>query len=214
MRIGTWNIRGLGRPEKKRAARNFMRKEKLGMLMIQETKLKEYGVRLSRWLWGNDLVSYVLMESDGSADGLISCWRDDFFVLESKIVSERYVLLTGKLVGCGFNCGFGNVYAPNDDVQRRCFFDELRIDLRNLEVPWCLAGDFNVVKNAEEKIGLSLHQYAVEDFGNFIEGMGLIDLPLVGGNFTWCSNRSPPTFCRLDRFLVAPDFLENFPDIT
>ncbi|XVF49611.1 hypothetical protein PTKIN_Ptkin04bG0027100 [Pterospermum kingtungense] len=62
----------------------------------------------------------------------------------------------------------------------------------------------------EEKIGMTLNQVAMDKFSDFIEGCSLVDLPLVGGTFTWCSNRSPPSFCRLDRFLVAVEFLEVF----
>ncbi|XVF55570.1 hypothetical protein PTKIN_Ptkin06aG0046600 [Pterospermum kingtungense] len=69
-------------------------------------------------------------------------------------------------------CGIGNIYAPNDDVERECFCDELTLKFKDLRMPWCLAGDFNVVRKKDEKIGLSL-----------------------------------------DRFLVAPEFLELMPNL-
>ena len=39
MKIISWNIRGLGRSEKKRAVRRLCLKEKLSMALIQESKL-------------------------------------------------------------------------------------------------------------------------------------------------------------------------------
>ena len=45
---------------------------------------------------------------------------------------------------------------------------------------------------------------------NFIEDSGLMDISLFGGRFTWCNNRLVHTYCRLDRFLLSPDFLSKF----
>jgi hypothetical protein len=42
---------------------------------------------------------------------------------------------------------------------------------------------------------------------------GLIDIPLVEGSFTWSNNQAPPSMTRIDRFLVFPDWEENFPDL-
>ena len=37
-----------------------------------------------------------------------------------------------------------------------------------------------------------------------------MDFSLSGGRFTWSSNRSGATFCRLDRFLLSPGFMHEF----
>lgn len=64
-----------------------------------------------------------------------------------------------------------------------------------------------------DKCACSFNQYAAAEFVQFIDELGMIDLPLVGGRFTWCRYSSPPTFCRLDRFLLIEDFLAKFPDV-
>lgn len=74
-------------------------------------------------------------------------------------------------------------------------------------------GDFNVVKTHEEKLELSFNQGAVDAFSDFIESLGLIDLPLLGGSFSWCSNMEVATFCQLDRFLIALEILISFADL-
>ncbi|XVF41627.1 hypothetical protein PTKIN_Ptkin01aG0294700 [Pterospermum kingtungense] len=48
---------------------------------------------------------------------------------------------------------------------------------------------------------------------DFISGADLVDLPLLGGKFTWSNNRERPTFCRLDRFLISTGFISKFPDV-
>ncbi|XVE89928.1 hypothetical protein DITRI_Ditri20bG0035500 [Diplodiscus trichospermus] len=54
---------------------------------------------------------------------------------------------------------------------------------------------------------------AMDCFSEFIENLGLIDLPLIEGKFTWSSNRTTPTCSRLDRFLLAAEFVSKFPNL-
>ncbi|XVF49156.1 hypothetical protein PTKIN_Ptkin03bG0245900 [Pterospermum kingtungense] len=213
MKIVSWNIRGLGCAEKRRAVRRLFSNEKFDAFLIQESKIKKVSHRLVRWLWGNEDVSCEFMLADGNAGGLIACWRNNFFFLESKIVDRRFILLIGVFKEKNFRCGMGTVYAPNDEGERSRFFEELSVVLRNAGCPWVLGGDFNIVRSEEEKIGLGYNVGAMATFSSFIESLGLVDLPLSGGKFTWCSNRDQPTFCRLDRFLCSSEVLLNFSSI-
>jgi hypothetical protein len=43
-------------------------------------------------------------------------------------------------------------------------------------------------------------------FNSIIDVHDLIELDLSGRHFTWSNNRNPPTFKKLDRFLVSPDW--------
>ncbi|XVF78437.1 hypothetical protein PTKIN_Ptkin14bG0133000 [Pterospermum kingtungense] len=173
MKIVTWNVRGVGSLEKKRAVRRLLSRGKVDMLLLQESKLKEVTPRLSSWLFGNIGFISEFVLSDGNSGGLITCWKDEFFSMESKILSQQFILLIGTIKEVNLRCGICNVYAPNDDGDRLLLWKELSQLIRDSEA-------------------------------------GLIDLSLSGGNFTWCSNRSTPTFCRLDRFLVGPEFLLKF----
>jgi hypothetical protein len=51
---------------------------------------------------------------------------------------------------------------------------------------------------------------AMWEFSDFISDQGLLDLPLVGGHFTWSSNQENPSMSRLDRFLVSPEWDTQF----
>ncbi|XVF77454.1 hypothetical protein PTKIN_Ptkin14bG0044900 [Pterospermum kingtungense] len=110
------------------------------------------------------------VNSIGNSRGLISCWRDEFFELESKVVSQSFIFLMGSVKSCNFRCGFGNVYAPNDDNERRDFQEEIQSIIRRSGLPWRLAGDFNVVRYPEEKIGMSYNQIAMDSFLILLKG--------------------------------------------
>ncbi|WRX10499.1 Reverse transcriptase domain - like 10 [Theobroma cacao] len=88
------------------------------------------------------------------------------------------------------------------------------LSLKNsYEGPWCICGDFNIIKSTEEKIGDNLDYSGMALFIDFINSMELVNLPLSGGLFTWSDNRAFPTMCHLDRFLVSDDIMLKFPAV-
>jgi endonuclease/exonuclease/phosphatase family metal-dependent hydrolase len=40
-----------------------------------------------------------------------------------------------------------------------------------------------------------------------------MDLLLAGGSFTWSNNQENPSWSRLDRFLISPDWEVKFPGL-
>ncbi|XP_059658337.1 uncharacterized protein LOC132304600 [Cornus florida] len=79
-------------------------------------------------------------------------------------------------------------------------------------LPWCVAGDFNVVRSPLERSTSGLWTPAMRFFSEFIIDRQLIDLPLEGAVFTWSSGREMSTFSRLDRFLISGEWKEQFSD--
>ncbi|XP_058733800.1 uncharacterized protein LOC131605468 [Vicia villosa] len=74
---------------------------------------------------------------------------------------------------------------------------------------WCIVGDFNEVLKKEERLGEGGHRCwrGMEDFRNFVEVMGLIDVNCVGGRFSWFKDNGK-AMSRLDRFLISKKMLE------
>lgn len=61
------------------------------------------------------------------------------------------------------------VYAKCDGVQRRALWEDIYQLHNSMSLPWIIGGDFNVVLNAEEKLGGLVVQPAdVDDFSNCI----------------------------------------------
>ena len=61
-----------------------------------------------------------------------------------------------------------------------------------------------------ERSGSVYFTIAMHQFSAFISEQSLVDLPLVGGTFTWSNSREVASRSRLDRFLLSTDWEENF----
>ena len=52
MRILSWNVRGLGKAEKRRMVRNLIFSQKVDLILIQETKWEHVTERMVSQVWG------------------------------------------------------------------------------------------------------------------------------------------------------------------
>jgi hypothetical protein len=87
-------------------------------------------------------------------------------------------------------------------------------------IPWCVGGDFNVIRFPTEKLGWGgvgwgggggeAFTPAMQDFLEFTSNFGLLDIPLEGGSFTWSNNRTNVFMSRIDRFLYSSDWEDHF----
>jgi hypothetical protein len=49
-------------------------------------------------------------------------------------------------------------------------------------LPWCVAGDFNVVRFPSKDSGTAAFSAAMMEFSDFISDLDLVDIPLLGGS--------------------------------
>ncbi|XP_055814560.1 uncharacterized protein LOC129884256 [Solanum dulcamara] len=90
-------------------------------------------------------------------------------------------------------------------------------EVADIDKPWCIVGDFNVITEVEEKIGgLPYNMNKSLEFISVIEACGLTDLGFHGQSFTWCNNRDNDAriWKRLDRAMVNDRWLEIMPMTT
>lgn len=139
-------------------------------------------------------------------------WDLDFFEVLSAFEGIYSLIIEGFFKNGGSPCCFTNVYVPNHYSLRDDLWEELYA-IRGMwhVLPWELCGDFNVARRREEKKNCRRTSLSMLDFNDFIIFHELIDLPLKGSRFTWTSGEDNPILCRLDRFLITPDFEQKFP---
>jgi hypothetical protein len=109
-----------------------------------------------------------------------------------------------------FNWAFAGVYGPNRDNDRLMLWEELRGLMDRWEVTWCMGGDFNAIRFPSERLGSVRYVASMEAFSQFIFDKGLLDIPMMGGLFSWSNGLS---WSRIDRFLLSSGWEERFPDV-
>ncbi|XP_039055017.1 uncharacterized protein LOC120197624 [Hibiscus syriacus] len=65
-------------------------------------------------------------------------------------------------------------------------------------------------ESSDEKYGAEVNFEAANILPEFIHKCNFIDLPLVGGTFTWMKGHVNSSASRLDRILVSPEILSSF----
>jgi hypothetical protein len=141
-------------------------------------------------------------------------WDTRVFDMEEVSVGLFSLSLSFSNVGDRFKWMFIGVYGPNANENRRSLWDELVGMMTWWNLPVCIGGDFNVVRFPTERSSGGRLTWAMEDFSNFISENMLVDLPLMGGEFTWSSNRDQPVQSRIDRFLVSVEWEAKYADVT
>nr|CAN78023.1 hypothetical protein VITISV_015519 [Vitis vinifera] len=79
----------------------------------------------------------------------------------------------------------GRVDGPTLGNAREDFWDEFGAIRGLWSDPWCIGGDFNVVRFPGERSGASRLTLAMRRFTWVIDDLHLRNLPLLGGSFTW-----------------------------
>uniref|UniRef100_A0A2N9GWZ4 Reverse transcriptase domain-containing protein n=1 Tax=Fagus sylvatica TaxID=28930 RepID=A0A2N9GWZ4_FAGSY len=110
-----------------------------------------------------------------------------------------------------YEWAFSGVYGPQSDRDKRLMWEELSGLASWWGTPWCVGGDFNVVRYPMERLGSDQFTPAMNEFSEFIFSFGLMDIPMEGGRFPWSNNRENAAMSRIDRFLYSGDWEDRFP---
>ncbi|KAG2706801.1 hypothetical protein I3760_05G119000 [Carya illinoinensis] len=137
----------------------------------------------------------------GTFGGVLLMW--DIRVVEKMEYIEEYtVAYSFQNVEDRFRWTFARIYWLTLDSNRHLLWEELAGLHSSWDIPWCIGEEFNVVKIPSERWGDSKLRTAMSSFSDCIFELGLADISLMGGTFTWSNNQ---TRSRLDRFLVSPE---------
>jgi len=213
-KILMWNIRGLNAIEKRLKIRGLLRDWKADIVCLVETKMTVISREVVRSLWGCYHVDWCYLGANGALGGIL-------LMLDRRVVEKVEECVGRSTVACSLrNSGdnvvwaFVGVYGPNDDRDRRDLWVELAGLMSLWELPWCIGGDFNVVRFPSERSSGASYSATMEEFSDFIFMHNLVDLPLVDGQFTWSNNQEDQIWSKINRFLVSSEWEERFPDVS
>lgn len=106
-----------------------------------------------------------------------------------------------------FECCVGMIYGPNDRLERNNVFGEHKHAIEAINKPVLIMGDFNAILHSVERVESFRCDLSIKNFSDWIQDLGLLDLPLHGIKFTWRRNDSKS---RLDRALCCNQWLSKF----
>ena len=203
-----WNIRGIGEVKRSMSIRRIVDKKNVTFMGLVETKNKRSIRSRMKRVWGND--EYDICEvyaSETNGGGVIATWDTKTFNVSNKHSGSRWILLEGRIETHNFECCVGVIYGHNDRVRRNALFEEIKKKIVDINKPILLMGDFNAVLHSRERIGSFRCDRSMREFSEWIEELGLIDIPLHALKFTWRRNESKS---KLDRGLCCHDWLRMF----
>ena len=109
-----------------------------------------------------------------------------------------------------FKCCVGVIYGHNDRIGRYALFEEIKHKIMAINKPILLMDDFNVVLHSGERNGSFRCDLSIREFSEWIEDLGLINIPLHGVKFTWRRNESKS---KLDRGMCCHAWLRMFSNL-
>lgn len=178
------------------------------MVLVQETKLEAMEAIVIHRMWGSGNVEFAFSSTVGALGGLLTLWNKSSFKASSVTIHRHFIILQGNFGDSP--CTLVNVYAPNEVVPRRDFWEELITYKNVLMDPWCLGGDLNEIRLINERVGCHQLDRGIRDLLEFCKSMELLDIPMSGRRYTLTNYQDHAIHSRLDRFLLSHEFLDKF----
>jgi len=214
MRILSLNVRGLGSPVKWRYIKDVIRKEGVKMVCLQEVKLANFSLNNCCQLWGDNDIDYFYSEPINGAGGILTIWHKKNFQCSNHIINRWFIVFVGIFRESNTPVVITNEYSSCNLQLKMQIWEELKgIRQREPCNSWCILGNFNAIRNEEERRGISQargNKREMQGFNNFIDSMEMVDIPSIGRKYTWYRPNGKAK-SRLDRFLTTFEWLQHWP---
>ncbi|KAK3219607.1 hypothetical protein Dsin_013577 [Dipteronia sinensis] len=187
------------------------------MLFIQETRLNMFDSRTIVSLGGLLLTKGVGVDSVGSVGGLLTLWNENLFKAHSCISNKMCIIVAGELINAKKEVVLYNVYASNNEMERRPLWNFIVVSHGSPPMPWCIGEDFNTILNTIlytiERKGGTRNTCSIRSFNNFILRAKVIDLQVQGSAYIRSNWMEKASWARLDLFLISHIILSWIPKL-
>ncbi|XP_074265837.1 uncharacterized protein LOC141588288 [Silene latifolia] len=182
-------------PPKKRSGEN-------GLFGLLETKIKNKAFTKAASTFSN----WCITTNNGYHSGgrIWVVWKPNLFRVNVLEYNAQYIHMKVDSLEDRRTFWFTMVYAFNGMHDREPLWDNLRRVACTVSGPWAVAGDFNCVLSASERVGGSTPSSEMEPFRRCVSDCGVMDITAIGALFTWNNKQKPQDriYSKLDRFLV------------
>ena len=189
--------------DKRKVIKNLIRANKVDLVCLQETKVQEMNNDMVRSLGVGRFLNWIALNAEGSVGGILLFWDKRRISMVDSMVGSFSVSCLFKMAEDGFQWAFLGMYGPVEKNLRELFWEELGSINGMWEEPWCVGGDFNAIFYLEERSKGGRTHNSMRRFFDILNDLGLRDLPLQGGPYTWRGGLKCRSKSRLDRFVVS-----------
>jgi hypothetical protein len=137
----------------------------------------------------------------------------DLFSAED--ISQTDHSLTVSFISTSSNYNFTvmNVYAPSDHRDTDMFLAKFEANTQSADMNWLAISDFNLTRSPSDKNNDLFYWCPANKFNSAIDGLALIELPLLDHLYTWSNKWESLSLARLDRVLINNAFATVFPNV-
>lgn len=211
MRALLWNIRGMGKKARGGQLKDFISRENIDIVGIQETIKQNFQDNELKDLSGGVPFLWNWLPASGHSGGILVGVKDDRLEIEgwSKGVFHVAVCLRDRLKNVRWRLVV--VYGPANHSFSEDFIEELQTCCRDSVLPTVYGGDFNLIRDKADKSSSVGDQKLMDLFNNFIENNSLREIKRNGPKFTWTNKQITPIQSNIDRVLCSTDWEKVFP---
>ena len=180
IKILSWNVRGVNDINKRKIIKALISSQKVDLVCLYETKMQDISLGVVQSLGVGRLLEWGVLNARGTAGGVVVFW--DNRVLELVRIEVGLFSISCQFKNCedGFVRIFSGVYGPTMKRYREFFWEELGVIRGLWNDPWCIGGDFNVIRFPSERSRDGRVSSSMRRFSEVIDDLDLRDLPLRG----------------------------------
>ena len=140
---------------------------------------------VARSLGSGRFLDWKALDAEGAVGGILICWDKRSLDILDWEEGQFSLSCRFKNVEDGVVWVFTGVYGPFTKVESECLWEEFGAIRGLWEDPWCLGGDFNITLLQRERTSQRRITSEMRRFAEIVDELGLVDLLLQGGEFTW-----------------------------
>lgn len=206
-------MRGSNVEAKVTALRRLVRKYKPMVVGIQETKRSIFSMKLACLCWGSNAVNFSSIAALGNSGGLAILWDPDRIHVLEIIKGGFTISLKCIIKGVEGEVLITNIYGPIDSAKKTNFWDELKRLYLIGNFPTVHFGDFNAVRNCEERSSGLVSGRERKSFNNYFIDCEMLEFVKEGCKFSFSNKQAEPTLSKLNRFTTNISWFDLFPGL-
>lgn len=189
----------------------FLQNCNASLVCFQESKLAVVDNVIVGQTLGPAFDGFDFLPTEGTRGGILLAWKSDRLLVSTEHKGEFSMSIRVTSLADGKEWLVTSVYGPQDNADKIRFLEEIVEIGRDVQLPWILNGDFNLVHSEEERSTHRINRRLAKKFKHTINTLGLHDMPLVGRRFTWSNDQEHTVIDRLDRVLFNNAWEEIYP---